>query len=563
LASDIKVEFDGFMWFDMEIGAANGNEVNIDKLSIDIPLKPEFATLVHNSQKDSLSVPFGKTGAIKKDIWHKNLFQIPSFWVGNEEVGLSWVASNLKGWHVKNQDRSVEIISGEKETIVRLNVIDDPVKLSSTRKIAFGIQITPVRQLNQALRKNRIPHEWMMWTGSWGKYFNYTDPKFLDDKKLEWLRKYIKEKAFKNVFYYFGLHITSPYCPEWGYWGKYWMYNPSTLGHYSTDLSTKQIHRDTYTTACLDCESFRNFHIWKFADIVNNDPGIGIKDFYFDGCHTRICNNQPHGCTWIDDYGKRYGSFNIRGSRETAMRMHNIIKTKNSSSLISFHLEGGRTSPVFSFADVIADGEEFFKEIAEKESYYDIFNPEMFRARYLSSVWGQQVIYIPEFKSSLLYFRPERARTWKPTDPESVRAIRHFIGYMMLHDTCIWSHQDDDLAETQKLWAVQDRFGWDEKVKFVPYWDKTNPVVITKPISDRLMLSTYLREGKALIVILNDTDKKEDIIVKIIDAGKINKAKKDTLIASDAFDSSIKYTIANEELNVTLLPRELKIIFLE
>ena len=130
----------------------------------------------------------------------------------------------------------------------------------------------------------------------------------------------------------------------------------------------------------------------------------------------------------------------------------------------------------------------------------------------------------------------------------------------MLHDTCIWSHSDDDLAEAKKLWDIQDRFGWDEKVKFVPYWDKLNPVKIAKPISDRLMLSTYLREGKALIVILNDTDKKEDAVIKI-DNGKINK--KETLKAASAYDSSVKYEIVNNELNISLSPRELKIILLE
>jgi len=566
VTSDIRVEFDGFMWFDVEIAPANGGEVNIDALSIDIPLKPEFATLVHNSKKDSLNDPFGRTGAIKKDTWHKNLFELPVFWVGNEEGGLNWVASDLKGWYVKNKDRSVEIIPGEKETIVRLNVIDTPVKLSSKRKIAFGIQVTPVRPPDPALRKlNRVPRNWMMWTGPWLQYFNYTDPKFLDYDAIKSLHDRVKANTIKRVFYYFGLCITSPYSPEWGYWSTHWTRKPAGIGKDATTQSMKNPHRDTYTTACLDCESFRNFHVWKFADMLNNDREVGISDFYFDGSEgAASCENQAHGCAWLDDYGKKsYNSFAVLGSRDTAKRLRNIIKSKNPDSLICFHLTCQRASSAFSFADVIADGEEFFEEVAAKESYYDVFNPEMFRARYVSSAWGPQVLMISEFAGSLYCLRPDRIRTWKPTDPESVRAIRHFLGYMMLHDTSIWAQYEDILGETQKLWDIQDRFGWDEKVKFVPYWDKSNPVVIVKPMSDRLMLSTYLREGKALVVVLNDTDKKEDITIKIADVGKINAAKNETLKATDAYDRSVKYEIQNNELNLTLSPRELKIFILE
>jgi len=58
----------------------------------------------------------------------------------------------------------------------------------------------------------------------------------------------------------------------------------------------------------------------------------------------------------------------------------------------------------------------------------------------------------------------------------------------------------------RRVWYVQRRFGWDEKVEFVPYW--SNPAVLDlEPKDPAIVASVFKRPGRIMIVVMNNTSR--------------------------------------------------------
>ncbi|MBR7104964.1 MAG: hypothetical protein IKC65_08470 [Lentisphaeria bacterium] len=518
VSCNIRAEFDGMLWFDLSL---NGQKAKITDFVIEIPLKKEFAEQVHSNAGDTHTAKFGATGLVPASGWHKNLYHKPAFWVGSDEAGFAWYAEDLKGWKNKDKNRTVEILPGKNAMTVKLNVIDRPVTLNGARKISFGFHGTPVKKADTSTRWNRVGKEWGWSLMSY--YFNYLDSgkEFYDrDYWVSHRERYKKNKATR-FFLYIASNGAGPYNPEWAYWGKKWTSRP--IGDYIIEYNikdTKARDKWVWTYSCLNSRSFLEFYLWQISNVLKNKD-MDIRNLYYDLVGPRMCNNTEHGCGWRDDDGLLWATHQIRGGREFHKRLLILTQKVLPDCKHLYHVTGQPVVPaVHSFCDAIVEGETFFGEmLTEKETYFGIINPKMFRAAYAGEKWGYSTIFIPQLQRSAQVNRPDRVKFWKMKNPPEKfrRACRHFLGYAYNHDLSLWHGNAALHAQSDPLWAKQAAFmgKWDGKVEFLPYWRKNNPFSAASANPERVFMSAYRRGDRGMLVVMNDTDQAQTVKVTV------------------------------------------------
>ncbi|MEW6357167.1 MAG: glycoside hydrolase domain-containing protein [Planctomycetota bacterium] len=152
LKGDTRIEYDGMIRMDMEL--IPKGEQTLDDLTMDIPLKKDWATLYHfwpgrwgstyNSNAipaDGLKIPFK-----------------PLVWVGKEEGGLAWFAESDENWSHKKPEEVIEIIREGETAVLRVHVISEPITIDQPRYYTIGLQATPVKPIPPDWREWRICH---------------------------------------------------------------------------------------------------------------------------------------------------------------------------------------------------------------------------------------------------------------------------------------------------------------------------------------------------------------------------------------------------------------------
>ena len=420
----------------------------------------------------------------------------------------------------------MEVVPGKTGTVIKLNVIDRNVKLNGARKIAFGFHGTPVKKMDTDPRWNRVRKEWG-WA-FFSHYFNYLDSgkEFYDREYWVRHRNMYKKKNARRYFLYIASNGASPYCPEWAYWGKKW--TSRTIGDYIIEYNIKDItarNRWVWTYACLNSKSFREFYLWQLNNVLRNKD-MDIQNLYYDLVGPRMCNNPEHGCGWRDEDGLLWPTHQIRGGRDFHKRIVMLTQKIKPDCKHLYHVTGQPVVPaVHSFCDSIVEGETFFGQmLTEKETYFGILEPKMFRAAYAGEKWGYSTIFIPQLHRAASVHRPDRLKYWQTKNPpeEFVRAARHFLGYAYNHDLSLWSTTVALNTQYDPLWKKQADFmeKWDEKVEFIPYWRKNNPFRVESANPERVFMSAYRRGDKVMLVVMNDTDSDQNVKV-IVDPVKL------------------------------------------
>lgn len=546
----LKAEYDGLMEFQLEI-SPESKPVTIHDLSLEIPLTLSASELVSHLLPLSRSQQFssGRLGSL----WKKDLMNHPVFWIGNGDRGLFWGAESLRGTHLRNSAVSLTIRRTADSAVAVIHLVDSPLQLVEPRTICFYLQATPAVPENP----RRIPFitsSQMIY--SWHRYFNTSDPELLDlDNVRQQALKY--RKSGLSTFHYACIYGAAPFGPDWPWFGEYWLASPPQQGQYKVDFPPKdQADRDrnTWAFGCMNNESFRNYSLF-YLDQALQRPELMIENLYFDMAYARMCDSVRHGCGWTDDFGVPRRTLNLSGTRDFAKRIRNLLHQKNPKGELMFHVSGEPLPPVCSMADYIVDGEDFVSDLAKREAYYGIFTPERFQTAYAGKKWGNRYAYIPQFGRSARMFNPGRVEYWSQARkaPEAIRAVRHFLGYALLHDTIVFS----SLGVWPELSALTEQlkaFGWDEKTVFYPYWSK-KPVL---QASGGVLISTYVRPNRVLAVLLNDSDQPQTVQVAAADHFPLSE----NWSVRDA-ESKEEMAVEKKKFTVTIPVREMRLYKIE
>ena len=330
----------------------------------------------------------------------------------------------------------------------------------------------------------------------WETIHNVPDSRFR--KKNYWESKNAMERGGKaRVFNYFAGFSFSPDAPFYPYFAHEWSLTPPAVGTYASNESEEW----RYAFVCADSDSFRDYYVWALEKTIRE---LKMNNLYFDNCWTQFCRNPRHGCSWEDENGKRYSTANFTGNRELAKRIYKVFKKQYPDGYIARHMSQILEGSMLSFADILVDGELFMLPVGSDESYKNIFTPGFFRASFTGHQWGAPSVFIPQFERSYALHFPEKLKAAKSgTLPDQQKNLRHFKGYFLVHDTLLWPNFGIQMND---FWNIQDRFGITADTPFYGYYNPVSPVRKTSPADERVMVSAYVRNGAALMILMNNRD---------------------------------------------------------
>ena len=522
---ETTIEYDGFAWFTLTLTPETPMTVN--RLAWQIPLKPEFARL-----RNLCDYKLQRTGATPAEKFTKNLLdEHPVFWLGSDSVGLQWVAENLKNYNLNAPERALTVTPGTAATVASVQIFDHPVTIDGIRAIQFGLEATPVRAIDRKQRGWRIWRNIRINFNDLFNFYSYPDPGRID-AKVEQERRNL-EAGGCRVSPYMAVGAASPLSEEYKYYGDTWRLMPPPQGwdRIRPDRVDLPGVRDNpkwiHYRVCLNSASYRDFYLEK---LVKAAKTMHLGGYYFDWAQVILCDNELHGCSWTDWNGQKRRTYGVLGMRDFTKRLWTAMKSEDPDFMIWLHMSGEPVMAVHAFADILLDGENLAGGVLQQESYYRLLPLDTFRAGYTSRNWGPQIFIDVQFTRVAGMYNPERMSYWN--SPASLPPKKHLIGLVMAHDSMVHSCFGLDQSEE---FAIMDRFGWNEKLEFLPYWEQ-QLVTVTGGGTRETVVSIYDRPERFMLLVLNNTPEERTLTLGI-NTGKLG-------VASD-------FTLKDEHTNVT------------
>jgi hypothetical protein len=144
-------DYDGMMRVDLELQPNPGHKV--EGLVLSIPLRREQATLFHamgDGIRNTLYEAVPKPG----QVWDSTKVAVNDLprsfcsylFVGTPKRGLCWFAENDRGWSWDPKGLNVAMETGE-DVQLSVHLISDPIEITASRTITFGLQAAPVKPM--------------------------------------------------------------------------------------------------------------------------------------------------------------------------------------------------------------------------------------------------------------------------------------------------------------------------------------------------------------------------------------------------------------------------------
>ncbi|GEM_PF-4455568 len=470
IKADTEIEFDGMAKVFLKIAPLE-KPVKIEKLALRIPVCQNLAKYYHWEYKGwdpsisySGKIPEeGISGSFKYLVW-----------VGDEDRGIAWFASDKENWENQKLYEEVRIFRHKSynDWNIRINFIDSLYELNQTKTIVFGYQATPVKPMPEKYKHLSFKIIW-----HWAR--GYLDPipgeaVTLNPKTKTTLEKAVKCEAEDTIPL---LALAGGACAHSDYQGyvlpERWLYAEEWSGEKDTRINfplNDWAGHVYYGPARLDT-SFQDFMVYYINELIEK---YNIQGIYFDG----------HGSPlWAArDFLKRvYKLFRRRHPEQTFILVHSSTQLQ---------------SPVLAFADFQWNGENFNAGILRVGAHYtEVLPIDRILAEYTGRQWGWVPYFLPELDE---YYRKLIAPT------------REMIALLQVHDVFIsgaWCHYPtfNHFKKVMREFDIADTV-------FSGYWEQ--PVFHT---NSQVKISIYRhRKGKKILLFAaNLTDKIQETVVSL------------------------------------------------
>jgi len=534
--TDNWVEFDGFMWTELSLEGKG----TIDKLALEIPLKPEYATHWYSGQ---YAQPGNPTGYTPKEYY--SMGPPRAVRIGGYVRGIQWCWETEEGWHLKEKNKMLELIPGKDKYIARLNFIDAAVELGGNpRTIALGMQALPCKPYpGKGWRDVWWAGPWktkperpmdtamtaMFWNGEWWfpmkPHWNYPN---ITEKRMAEVKARVMKDVKKNHGHCFYMNNvnTDANTPEYRIYGEEWRPWPTPR----PDFSSVEGNPDGLlrTAVCYGAKSYLDFYLYYIHKLLSETRKEQqfFSGAYIDCSGPVSCANPYHGHGWIDENGERRPTWAILAQRNYMQRLCKMFDDLGDNTWITVHMSGLPLMSVWGYADVIMPGEQFasffVRERARYEaegkpcpfSYIPYVEMDRMRAEFMGTSYGVPQAWLEQLWSYPSKKDRELAKKY-PDDPKKnvyiseayKRGQHHFTGMCMVHDTINWGGSQEESR------AFRLRFKSDESVEFLGYW--MNQDVCTLDIHDeqKYVCSLMRRPERLLLLPFNNTD--EDVTATV------------------------------------------------
>jgi hypothetical protein len=470
-----RVAFDGMMLTTLRL-TPEADGTTVDKLALEVPLKPEFATLLHYN---GCSASGGGWAGERPEPWRSDFR--PIVWLGNEQGGLCFFAENRDGWRVQDTEASLQVTTHGGAAVFRLNLFDHPTLLAGPVEITFGFIATPLRPL---------PDNWLCWTWQTITHFQpqrgmdyvprphetvlsipWWDESqcFLHEHYGDWAT-WAKERAWHHDhgrrFVKYTQTLGLGDTPERRFWGHEWEMSPRDGRSY------------------CPASDFRHLTAAGLAERILRGTVDGI---YFDVAFPKPCANSDHGCS---------GGYTILAQRELRRRVANLFEQAGREGIIFEHMSMNMYGPMMSFATVYLDGEQYYGRV--HDDYRPALSLGYLRAINTGANWG----LVPQFLPMVTTKDPEAAR----------RASDSLVALWTLHAPlrhCIAWRAGPVYGPALEL---DQAFDFSPDTKRLGYWENSASVSVTP---DHIRVTLYHKPGRMLLVASNLSDEEAQARIRL------------------------------------------------
>jgi len=536
LTANSYVEYDGMTWLELTADP-QGAKVLLDGLTIEIPLKAEWAKLIKPYDDYRLQ----HTGLLPADGWKGNASSMP--WIGNGDGGFQVFQETTASWI---GSKSIEIVPAKNGTVMmRLHLVDAQTTIDKPLHFALGWMASPVKPaprnhrdwrllnagpfasdakgtgivpsyIKQAVKLNPHITPYLPWWQGWWwlpeTFDGNPDRSGLvpvpDEDKTNAIRHYYGIKFFGAP--YGRLTEMGTANPWFAQFGDEWV--PSTT-KYTPDTTLAAAQRITKVSQAA--RSLRDFYAWGYNQLLKDG---NVHALYFDVSRPSTDSNIYHGAGTQMPDGSIEPMRNILGTRRTFQRIYTLMKAQHPDGRIFYHMSGEVMLPVDSFCDSMIDGENYTGLLDRKENrgYEKVLSVDQFRTEYSAqNNFGPASVFLPEFG---------RSKAILPEEWETLgyQHARYLLGLVLLHDSSIWwTYFPAEVLSG--AYSALDKTGWNADWKFVPYWNRK---YFQTPNGVYASIYQSPDSNKDVLIVMNTSGKDQQLSIPLtLDKSTFSTAK--------------------------------------
>ena len=396
-------------------------------------------------------------------LWRNSDF-LPTFWIGDEDVGIGYIRESEEGNHNEPGADVFTLTRTETAAIGQMRFISSTVKLSTDRQITFGLQATPPKKpypnwhklsfdesnLDRILKEpasanapetknhdsppSRIVSLWhTRWSEGCGT------PRVADPVALRDIIRKAHASDCEPLLYLSPTHLSllTPEGVRYGLISKEWSVMPEDYYF---------VKNEDIVRMC-PASFLSEYQADEIGKLIDN---YGVRGIYFDNAIPRMCDNKAHGCGFIDDFGNKRSSLPVLALRKFLMMVRNQFQKRGVKPVIAIH--GYSLPGAISFVDYVVAGEGVYAL-----DYTDALSPAETRAYFTGHQHGCRYILLPQFS----YLKEKDAVKYNP------KTTRSLLSITLSHGVRTWAIFCNAVPIHTTTTALESLDG---HVEFLPYW---------------------------------------------------------------------------------------------
>ncbi|MCM8777081.1 MAG: DUF6067 family protein, partial [Candidatus Omnitrophica bacterium] len=525
-----EVEFDGFGYFTFTF-KPEGSPVEVKSIVLELPIKKQYAQLYDDANYNMFNT---KSGSIPAE--GISLPVARSIRIGDTSRGIQLhpVLSTMG----KTTTKAPLIFTPSGDTMVLRYVISEGIKIDKPVENRLGFICTPVKPFD-AKRMRKTGHAGppvkdleliekgyasaQYWTAGWtgyaggeqsgDGYYHFTESWCEGLAKL-WKEKWETERIYPCLYVVPGM-MTS-HTPEYATFWKEWN------GQYIEGLEDLMIDLANY-----DGAEKRPRGRWMDVDFTVKS----YQDFYFY-CLDRVLSAFEKEGVRVGIYVDCTPSSSeeiIKPYRQWVQRLHQIVRKHSPDGLIVIHMSGDRTMAVWGIVDSLVEGEQYTANwraymvsnpgLTMNDCYPKVLPMDRVRASYAGTLWGPLEVFLSQFWTDKSQKEDIYRQENKGKQPASyIKRFRYITGLMLLHDVPFWGefYACGVKGDPQSPWIKRAKWGYDETVQFIPYWDTKGMIKLEKTGKEEILASGWMKpDGNLMVILFNNTDTPATVKLKI------------------------------------------------
>ncbi|MBS3763511.1 MAG: LamG domain-containing protein, partial [Planctomycetes bacterium] len=508
--TEATVEFDGFMWFRLRISPRGEQPVEVEKMTLRLPYRPQDAEMIHwwsgdRGFRHPKVVHIGAVPTEEGVVFRSNdeeRVRHPEKLVGNfipyvmltgDRRGMSWFAENDQGWTKTNSVSAVEVERTDDAVVLRLNIIAEPVQLAGEREIQFGLQPIPLKNRPSYWRRT---DDWAVipdtfsgsnLKGDKGSTAFYLYPKVSWDEVMDIYRGSRMQSRYRNALErYRTRHDREPRPLEIRIPGLYW--DMQWIGGFPPH--TREWSPQWTSNFSVHTPEFIDFCAWAWHEWIKNTDRT-VRGIYMDDCWGAPKSMPDSPATYELPDGRTQVGYELRGYRQRMKRLRQVAHDAGITPHFCGHSTHTFFTPYHSFFDIVLDGEDHYQSPPNQKDFIDYWS--LPRIRFMNGEkWGIITSWLGWHGNNLDRDKYP-AWTW--------RHQRAFSAMMALHDITWPLYIKDGAFRIRQ-----------EGTQFIPYWERGGPAETENP---DVRVSAWRKDGKCLLLAVNTSDKRVEARMKL------------------------------------------------